>query len=313
MARQSEPGPEPARRTVNWSAVTSLVTALTAVGALIFTALSLNATRNQVAIAQQGQYTDRYSRAIEQLGRQGPDQLQIRLGGIYALERLAHDSPRDQPTIIEVLATFVRTSTPTTQSETGCSATPSEGPAPDVLAALRVLGRRDTTYDNGTSMNLRALCLTGADLPGVDLSNVDLTLADLRNADLHRANLKGAKFVNADLIGADLSGVNLSGAEMKAVNLNGASLINADLSGADLRAADLNANLRGANLRDTNIYGGNLYSAFLVDADLHGASLINADIGWADLRGADLSGARHNSGTRVVNVRTDSGTKGEWW
>src|SRR5262245_3897517 len=102
MARR----PQVRRRGTNWSGVTSLVPALTAVGALIFTGLSLNAARDQIAVAQQGQYTDRYSRAIEQLGRQGSDQLQIRLGGVYALERLARDSPRDQPTIVDVLTTF---------------------------------------------------------------------------------------------------------------------------------------------------------------------------------------------------------------
>jgi hypothetical protein len=100
--------PRRQRRKINWPGATSLITALTAVGALIFTALSLNATRDQVAVAEQGQYTDRYSRTIEQLGQQGEDQLQVRLGAIYALERLARDSPRDQSTIIEVLAAFIR-------------------------------------------------------------------------------------------------------------------------------------------------------------------------------------------------------------
>lgn len=79
----------------------TLVTALTAIAALVFTGLSLNATL-------QGQYTDRYTKAIEQLGHQGPEGLQVRLGGVYALERLARDSPRDQPTIIEVLSAFIR-------------------------------------------------------------------------------------------------------------------------------------------------------------------------------------------------------------
>ena len=46
--------------------------------------------------------TDRYTKAIEQLG---PDKgLDVRIGGIYALERIARDSPRDHPTIMEVLA-----------------------------------------------------------------------------------------------------------------------------------------------------------------------------------------------------------------
>ena len=49
--------------------------------------------------------TDRYTKAIEQLGS---DKLDVRIGGIYALERIARDSPRDHPTAMEVLAAFIR-------------------------------------------------------------------------------------------------------------------------------------------------------------------------------------------------------------
>jgi hypothetical protein len=56
-------------------------------------------------LSQQGQITDRYTKAIEQLGS---DKLDVRLGGIYALERLAIDSARDHPTVVEVLSAFVR-------------------------------------------------------------------------------------------------------------------------------------------------------------------------------------------------------------
>jgi len=49
--------------------------------------------------------TDRYTKAIEQLGS---DKRDVRIGGIYALERVARDSPRDHPTVIEVLAAFIR-------------------------------------------------------------------------------------------------------------------------------------------------------------------------------------------------------------
>jgi hypothetical protein len=58
-------------------------------------------------ITEQGHITDRYAKAIEQLGSETID---VRLGGIYALERIAHDSPRDQDqaTIVEVLSAFVR-------------------------------------------------------------------------------------------------------------------------------------------------------------------------------------------------------------
>jgi hypothetical protein len=46
-------------------------------------------------LTQQGQITDRYTKAVEQLGG---DKLHVRLGGIYALERIAVDSQRDHLT-----------------------------------------------------------------------------------------------------------------------------------------------------------------------------------------------------------------------
>src|SRR5215208_1920659 len=49
--------------------------------------------------AEQGQITERFTRAIDQLGS---EKLEIRLGGIYALERIAKDSPRDHLQILEV-------------------------------------------------------------------------------------------------------------------------------------------------------------------------------------------------------------------
>ena len=49
--------------------------------------------------------TDRYAKAIEQLGW---DKLDVRVGGIYAIERVARDSARDHLTVMEVLTAFIR-------------------------------------------------------------------------------------------------------------------------------------------------------------------------------------------------------------
>jgi hypothetical protein len=75
--------------------------------------------------------TDRYIKAIGLLASEKPDE---RLGGIYALERLMADSPRDQPTIVEVLAAFVRRTSHAPERTPATSAppapSPSEGPTP---------------------------------------------------------------------------------------------------------------------------------------------------------------------------------------
>jgi hypothetical protein len=70
-----------------------------------FTYRQLQTSREQVQIAQQGQVTERFTRVIDQLGHA---ELDVRLGGIYALERIANDSPNDRTTIAEVLTAFVR-------------------------------------------------------------------------------------------------------------------------------------------------------------------------------------------------------------
>jgi hypothetical protein len=70
-----------------------------------FTYRQLQIGREQLQIAQQGQVTERFTRAIDQLGH---GELDVRLGGIYALERIANDSPDDRATIAEVLTAFVR-------------------------------------------------------------------------------------------------------------------------------------------------------------------------------------------------------------
>jgi hypothetical protein len=49
--------------------------------------------------------TESFSKAIEQLGS---DKLEVRLGGVYALERISQESPQDYWTVMENLTAFVR-------------------------------------------------------------------------------------------------------------------------------------------------------------------------------------------------------------
>ncbi|GAA4192289.1 hypothetical protein GCM10023074_11790 [Microbispora amethystogenes] len=68
-------------------------TGLVVIGGVAFTALGLWYTARTVETARESQITDRYTKAVEQLGSTKQD---VRLGGIYALQRLAADSPPRQ-------------------------------------------------------------------------------------------------------------------------------------------------------------------------------------------------------------------------
>ena len=233
------------------------------------------AALRQAETAEEGQITDRFTKAIEHIGKPGRENLAIRLGGIYALERIARDSKDDHWTVMEVLCAFLRENFPRpTMQEL-------EAPlATDARAICDVLRRRKERAEP-EGLNLAAADLHGGNLVGVNL----------RDANLHRADLSDADLTGADLNGADLSEADLNGAHLNGAHLR-ANLSEADLSRANLFSADLNgANLFRANLSDANLHQADLSGAYLICADLSDAELTSADLSDADLTGADLNGA----------------------
>lgn len=170
-------------------------------------------TYRRIKVAEEGHITERFTRAIEQLGHQ---ETAIRLGGIYGLERLAKDSEKDHGPIMEVLTTYVREKAPRQNVYTPEAA---EKPPTDIQAILTVIGRRETTGKNrgNAPLNLSGTHLVGADLTGAKLMRTYLIRAELRLAYLHDADL-----TDADLVGADLFGATLTGADLTRTNLTGA-------------------------------------------------------------------------------------------
>jgi hypothetical protein len=247
-------------------------------------------------LTQQSQITDRYTKAIEQLGS---DKLDVRLGGIYALERIVKDSKRDQPTVVEVLSAFVREHNDPghTDSELGVGKQPGRKPTPttDVRAALTVLGRLPSLPPLVPlpRADLSSAQFVGADLSGVNLSGFQLTGANLAEANLKGANLEKTILWRASLKGANLQqaflpGAVLEWANLRKANLRWAYMYQANLEEADLEEADLErALLNGASLGNANLKGANLQLAFLQKADLEEAIL----------DGVQLEGARCDAET----------------
>ncbi|MFJ4836206.1 pentapeptide repeat-containing protein [Streptomyces sp. NPDC088747] len=259
----------------------------------------LKISSRELGIAQEGQITDRYTRAVENLG---DDSLDVRLGGIYALQRIMEDSVRDHPTVADVLATFVRTH---------ATKPPLKGKEvrPDVHAALKVISFRDQTRDGTFSLDLAGAVLplvnlrpqfsgdpvppsTEAQLSRANLYKAILSGADLSAADLSRATLDEAKLSNADMRDANLSGASLFEADLVLASLDRALLQEAVMLGANLRGADLHgADLSRADLRGTEFTSADLVGANLTDVSLRGADLTDADLRGAKFDGADLQGA----------------------
>ena len=154
---------------------------------------STSVAQNNVRVAQEGQITERFTKAIEHLGS---DKIEIRLGGISALERIAKDSEKDHGPIMEVLTAHVREKAPRQEEDTPKAA---DTPATDIQAILTVIGRRETTGKGrrNASLNLRKTHLVGADLHNANMAGVVLAGADLDWADLSEAENLTAKQVRS--------------------------------------------------------------------------------------------------------------------
>lgn len=224
----------PHRATQLQTAREAVRTQLLTLAAGVFVAGALWFTAQNFRLSRQGQVTDRYTTAIEQLGS---DKLDVRIGAIYALERIARDSAADHPTVVEVLAAFIREHSREQWASSATNDSETDSPActirPDVQAALTVIGRRNTQRDR------QPIYLTGANLRDADLFVADLTAVNFTDANLTHANLGAANLTDALLGGANLSRAFLSHANLTGAELTHANLTHADLTGARLGAADL--------------------------------------------------------------------------
>jgi Pentapeptide repeats (8 copies) len=222
---------------------------------------SAQAARQQAQTAREAHYTDLFTKAIEQLGatrevketkeslevpgvKREPvtrteANLEMRLGAIYALERIAKDSERDQMTIINVVSAYARSEQNTGarkvlpnewwKTKDGYNLWVNSIPRlrPDVQAAMTFLGEVDRITDDMEFLQKARLDLSNANLQNADLRQMSYRHSSMHNVDFSLAFLLDTSFEFADLSYANFRSATLAGAKFR-----GANLIGADLSAA---------------------------------------------------------------------------------
>jgi uncharacterized protein YjbI with pentapeptide repeats len=221
----------------------------------------------QTKADQERRITENFTKSVEQLGS---DKLQVRLGGIFGLERIARESEDDYWPTMEIITAFIRESAPWREPENAFvsgkaapvdadESVPIKGyklPT-DIEAALTVIKRRNAkmrTYEMGEKWIL------------------DFSGSDLRGADFHRAHLDGASFAGANLEGSCFAEAHLEFTKFMGAYLKSADFMSAQLTGASFAGADLS---------DT----------FFLDTNLQLAVLGSARLGGACFKEANLKGA----------------------
>jgi uncharacterized protein YjbI with pentapeptide repeats len=240
--------------------------------------------------------------------------IEVRIGAILSLERIAQDSTlydnaRDHVRVMEILCAYVRQNAPASAARDfpfpkGCKEDSLEEkrksiprwlsneftPRADVQLALSVIGRRapeqvkaerEHSTQDGTGYR------------------IDLSRTNLRYANLERLNFENASFFRSQMQAAFCNGANFGGANFVYCELTGVNAANSNFSHSKIEAADFSfATLAGANLHDckmshthfvrTNIKGARIRfldnegnrevnRAFFIDSDLKGA-LIEGDM-----------------------------------
>lgn len=304
------------RLDLRWSLLTlaAVTASLGALVALPFTVLKTIYNRRQTHVAEQGHITEQINKAVENLGatrslrdKDGNEvhtpNLEVRIGGILALERISKASPDDHVQIMEILCAYIRENAPKgnericvwsealyaldqfddnedgqlrrisylqlSSGELRKWAGDLPQPTSDIRQALEVIGR----FQRRVSVS-RAIS-NGAEL------RPDLRI-DLRGTNLQRANLKGLNFSGALFNGAQLDGADFSGTSLVEVDFTDASLIaarldNCQISNPTMCEATITAFYGdNADLQDTSLSIYQLWDVFLSRAQYDSAKIVDA-------------------------------------
>ena len=244
------------------------------------------AAQKQVDAVRQGMLNDRFHKGAEMLGN---EKLSVRLGGVYALERLADADPEEfHMQIMQQFCAFVRNPT----EDPSCV---SEEPAkdesriwqdwefdlrPDVQAIMKAIAGRSSRgieieqeiefSSDFRGANLRGLALDQTTLSDlwiwkVDLSKSSFNLTRLDNVSFMDVNLSPVAFVRTEFGNTSWDCCPMQGAMFNnSVFLETGEFegfVACDLTCADFTDADLTgitfaqSNLRGARFDSANLTG----------------------------------------------------------
>ncbi len=192
--------------------------------------------------AEQRLITDQLNKATEGMGKSNQKDapvIEVRLGALYALERIAKGSAPDHAQIIEILCAYIRSNSPkyketdemkepmdiqTTISHDWMKKKPSGELREDIQTAVTVIGRRELWLEGKEKEGLLKYLLN---LRECDLSNCYFYNSDLSSSALMGTNLNNARFINT----------NLRRAWMNLANMNGVIIKNADMYKANLECS----------------------------------------------------------------------------
>ncbi len=203
-----------------------LLGALVAAATLIFTLIRVWINERTTTAEEEGLITDRINAAVASLGaektiKKGKDEqtvpnIEVRIGAILALERMAKINADVHIQIMEILTAYIRENAPATEEEH------DRPPRHDIQLAFTVIGRRPK----------KRIAQERVEDFRLDLRDFDLTRIDGEGLDFGKAQLQGARFIVSSLRNANLQGADLWDANLQSAK----NITDAVLRGASVRS-----------------------------------------------------------------------------
>jgi uncharacterized protein YjbI with pentapeptide repeats len=271
-----------ARQSVLWT-----IGGFIAVVGLLFTKRRDDIARANHDLDRDANLTDRYTEAVAQLGS---DAMAVRLGGLYALERIARDSERDRETIVDVLTAWLRARTDGGQPEPITSPETERAPT-DVRAAVVVVGKLSVLLPKPV-LDLSSARLSGSQLHSVRANTVNLDDAVLTRTYIWRSAFKWVHMFQADLRHAQISDTTIEYLVLTKANATAATI---DLDTTQpVLAHELNARNSMWMSKTPVVFWarGSVFASAHMDAILReDGSISRMDLSGSELDAADFSEA----------------------
>ncbi|MGC1496489.1 MAG: pentapeptide repeat-containing protein [Sulfitobacter sp.] len=280
--------------------LTGIIVAMTGAPFVVWRAV---VAQKQVNVAEQGMITDRINKAVEGLGAEKlvknkssettEPNLEVRIGAIYALERIARDSPRDHIPISQIFCAYIRHNNASLGQKTRA----------DVQIAVDVISRRslemlnyerDHNYQLDLSgcqfrgMTINSAIFENADFSetvwaGCSLSNSNFTNAKLENCHFIESKIEDSIFHGAEMSGFKIEGCTLERNSFKKGTLNGMQVISSTFVSVSFNSSDLH----NAYFAETS-----LSRCVFRDSDFYNLHLQNSHVFRGDFRGLQIKGLR---------------------
>ena len=240
-----------------------LLGALVAAATLIFTLIRVWINERTTTAEEEGLITDRINAAVASLGaektiKKGKDEqtvpnIEVRIGAILALERMAKTNADVHIQIMEILTAYIRENAPVTEGEH------DRKPRQDIQLAFTVIGRRPLlgkSIERKQKPEKYRLDLRNCDftkIEGKDEPDFDHCIFD--NSKFKMSKIQKIKLNSASLKDVNLYDADLTHAKMDQTELDRSILVKVKLQGIDFKKIK---SLKGACFKDLNFSNMNI-------------------------------------------------------